>query len=146
MLLVERAYLAYFWVQSLAVGREAVKNGLGENGFLKKVLITIRVGETKESYEKKRTSIFSILRGAEPVLCDIVGKRVLGVGSTQKGLDWKQNGTNLKSRSPLILEDVQADATQLVDIGVVDLRQKTNLGCVHRVILRQEQLQLKKAA
>lgn len=46
----------------------------------------------------------------------------------------------------LTLEDVQADPTKSVDIGMIDLGQKADLGWHHRVVLRQEQLQLELAA
>jgi hypothetical protein len=39
----------------------------------------------------------------------------------------QQHGADLQGRAPLVLEDVQADAAQLVNIGVVDLGQETHL-------------------
>lgn len=58
----------------------------------------------------------------------------------------EQDCPDLEGRAPLVLQNVQADATQLVHIGVVDLGQEADLGGRHRVILREEQLQLEHAA
>ena len=40
------------------------------------------------------------------------------------------------------LENVKADATELVDIGVKDLCEESNLRRGHRVVIGQEQLEL----
>lgn len=42
----------------------------------------------------------------------------------------------------LTLENVKANAAQPVDVGVVDLGKKANLGRSHGVVVRQEELQL----
>ena len=34
---------------------------------------------------------------------------------------------DLQRRTPLVFEDIEADAAQLVDVGVIDLGQKTDL-------------------
>jgi hypothetical protein len=54
------------------------------------------------------------------------GRRGRGGGSGQGGLP-EEYCTDLKGWAPFIFQDVQADSAQLVDIGVVDLRQKANL-------------------
>ena len=41
------------------------------------------------------------------------------------------------------LEDIQADPSKPVNIGMVDLRQESNLRRGHGVIFRQEQLKVK---
>lgn len=46
----------------------------------------------------------------------------------------------------LTLQDVEADTAELVDVRVVDLCQKANLGGRHGVFLGQEQLQLEDTA
>ena len=43
-------------------------------------------------------------------------------------------------------QDVEADTTKLVNIGVVNLSQEANLRRRHRVLLGQEQLQLEETA
>ena len=71
-----------------------------------------------------------------PKLCHIIGKGVIWIGSREKGLqseklvegkfalvenlDGEENCADLESRAPLVFEDVQADATQLVNVWVVD--------------------------
>lgn len=42
-------------------------------------------------------------------------------------LNAEEHRPDLKGRRPLILEDIQADAAKLIDVGVVYLGQKTNL-------------------
>lgn len=44
------------------------------------------------------------------------------------------------------LKHIEADAAQLVDIGVEDLGQETDLGRGHGVVLWEEQLQLENTA
>lgn len=92
-------------------------------------------------------------------------------------LDRQQHMADLQRWGPLVLQDVQADAAQLVDVGVVDLGQEahlrrtrsvrastgarsgpwlrsdapvahsgTHLRRAHRVVVGQEELQLKDAA
>ena len=43
------------------------------------------------------------------------------------------------------LQYVQADATQLVNVWVVDLGQEANLGRCHGIIIRKEELELEDA-
>ena len=40
--------------------------------------------------------------------------------------------------APLTLQDIEADAAQLVDVGVVDLGQEADLRGHHRVVVCQE--------
>lgn len=46
----------------------------------------------------------------------------------------------------LTLQDVQADSTEAIDVGVVDLGKEANLGWRHGVVVRQEQFELEDAA
>lgn len=46
----------------------------------------------------------------------------------------------------LTLENVEADAAQLVDVGVEDLGQEADLGRRHRVVVGKEKLELEDAA
>lgn len=46
----------------------------------------------------------------------------------------------------LTLQNVQADAPKLVDVGMVDLCKKPDLRRVHRVVIRKEELELEGAA
>lgn len=58
----------------------------------------------------------------------------------------QQHRADLQRRRPLVLEDVEADAPELVDVGVVDLGQEAHLGRRHGVVLGQEELELEGAA
>jgi hypothetical protein len=46
----------------------------------------------------------------------------------------------------LTLEDIEADATQSVDVWVVDLGQEAHLGRGHGVVVGEEELKLEDAA
>jgi hypothetical protein len=52
---------------------------------------------------------------------------------------------NLEGRRPLVLEDIKADATHFVNVGVVDLGHKIHERRRHRVVRRQKQLKLERA-
>lgn len=45
----------------------------------------------------------------------------------------------------LTLQNIQADAAQTVDVGVVDLGEETDLGRRHGIVVREEQLKLEDA-
>lgn len=60
-------------------------------------------------------------------------------------MDGKQDGSNLLSGGPVVLEDVKADSTESVNVGVVDLGQKADLRGAHWVVFGQEQLELEHA-
>lgn len=64
----------------------------------------------------------------------------------QEGLNREQDGPDLERRGPLVFEDVEADPTELVNVGVVDLCQEADFRGRHRVLFRQEQLEFKVAA
>ena len=64
----------------------------------------------------------SFLLVVDPLLGDAVVEGVVGVRGTEQGLNAKQHRADLESRGPLTLEDVEANATQLVNVGVVNLR------------------------
>jgi hypothetical protein len=49
-------------------------------------------------------------------------------------------------KTTLTLEDVEADATQSVDVGVVDLGQEAHLGRGHGIVVWEEELELEDAA
>lgn len=52
----------------------------------------------------------------------------------QKSLDRKENGADLQGGGPLVLEDVEADAAELVDVRMIHLGQEADLGGSHRVV------------
>lgn len=71
------------------------------------------------------------LQGGGPVVCREV--------SCVSFCIWKYLGVRLT------LEDVEADATQLVDVGVVDLGKEADLGRGHGVVIREEEFELEDA-
>ena len=82
---------------------------------------------------------------ALPKLRDGVVERIVGIRSAHQSLDAKEDGSDLQSRTPLILEYVQTDPAELVDVGMVDLGQEPHLGRCHGIIGRKEQLELEDA-
>jgi hypothetical protein len=98
-----------------------------------------------------------------PCLRNIVGEGVVGVRGAKESLNGEQNGANLQGRRPvayfcqpghsqvlyrvrLTLEDIETDATQPVDVWVVDLGQEADLGRGHGVVIGEEELELEDAA
>lgn len=76
-------------------------------------------------------------------LRDCLGQRVLQVWRRHQQLDRERNRSDLQRGAPLVLlEDVQADAAQLVDVWVENLCPEQNLGRGHRVLLGQVQFQV----
>ena len=49
-----------------------------------------------------------------PCLGDVVGERVVGVGRAEERLDREEDGADLQRWGPLVLENVEADAAELV--------------------------------
>merc|ERR1719322_219590 len=74
------------------------------------------------------------------------GERVIRVGSRQESLDGEENCSDLKCWTPLVLEDVQADPTQLVNVRVVDPGDEPHLGCRHGIVLREKEFQFELAS
>lgn len=81
-----------------------------------------------------------------PVLSHIIRKWVVRIRCRQQRLNGEEDGADLQRGTPLVLENVQADAPELVDVGVVDFRQKAHFGRRHRIVLAQKQLQFEDAA
>ena len=71
---------------------------------------------------------------------------IIKVGSRKQNLDGQQDRSDLEGWAPLVLQDVEADASKLVDVGVVDLRAEENLGWSHGVLLGEEELAVEEAA
>lgn len=62
------------------------------------------------------------------MLSDIVGKRVIGVRRAEESLNAEKHRADLKCRAPLVLQDVQANPSETIDVGVIDSCQKPHLG------------------
>jgi len=56
-----------------------------------------------------------------------VVQRVFGVRRGEEALNWEQHGANLQRRRPLVFQNVEANAPELVAVRVVNLRQKADL-------------------
>ena len=74
------------------------------------------------------------------MLGDVLSQGVFWVGGAEESLDGEEHCADLQGRAPFVFEDIEADATELVDVGVVDLGQETNLGDGGGVRLRGERL------
>jgi len=81
-----------------------------------------------------------------PVVSDLLVKGIIEVGSGHKCLDRKKDSSDLESRRPLGLKDVETDAAELVDVGVVDLSSEKNLRWHHGVIVWQKELTVEDSA
>lgn len=68
-------------------------------------------------------------------------ERIIRFWCREKRLDGEQDGANLQSGAPLVLQNVQANAPERVNVGVVDFRQKPDLGRLHRIRFREEELE-----
>lgn len=81
-----------------------------------------------------------------PQLGHVVGEGVVGIGGRQQGLDGQEHGANLQGGTPLVLEDVEADASESIDVGMIDFGDEAHLGRGHGVVLGEEQFQFEEAA
>jgi hypothetical protein len=61
-------------------------------------------------------------------------------------LDAQQDRANLKGRGPVVLEYIQADATESVDVRVIDASQEAYPRWAHGVVVRQEEFKVELAA
>ena len=80
-----------------------------------------------------------------PGISNFLIQRIIQVGQRHQGLDWEQNRSDLESRRPLVLQDVETDSAKLVDVGVVDLGSEQNLWWDHGVLIWQEKLTVEDA-
>lgn len=65
---------------------------------------------------------------------DLGDQRVVRIGVAEEGTDGKEDFTDGEGWGPLGSQDVQADGTVGVDVGVVDLCCEGNLGWLERVV------------
>jgi hypothetical protein len=77
-----------------------------------------------------------------PLLGHSLIKRIFWVGCAEESLDTEQNCADLESRRPVVLQNVQADATEPVDVGVIDASQKAYPRWAHGVVVREEELEV----
>ena len=82
----------------------------------------------------------------EPVFRDFLGKRIGRVRRRKQGLDGNQHRPYLQRGGPFIFQNVQADAAERVDVGVVYLREEAHFRGGHGVLLWEKQLQFEHPA
>ena len=81
-----------------------------------------------------------------PLLGHSLVERIFWVGGTEQGLDTEQDCADLESRRPVILQDVQADATEPVDVRVIDASQEAYPRWAHGIVVREKELKVELSA
>ena len=81
-----------------------------------------------------------------PVIGDSLIERIVNVWGRHQSLDRKEHRSNLKCWGPLVLENVEADSSELVDVWVVDLGSEEDLWWNHWVLIWQEELAIKETS
>ena len=81
-----------------------------------------------------------------PLLRHSFVERILRVGCTEQCLDAQQDRADLKGRGPVVLQYVEADATESVDVRVIDASQEAYPRWAHGVVVGQEELEVELAA
>lgn len=81
-----------------------------------------------------------------PALGDICSERIIRVRSTEESLDRQEDSSDLKGGRPVILEDIEANTTKLIDVWVEDLGEESNLGRSHWIIVGEEELEAENTA
>ena len=74
-----------------------------------------------------------------PVVSNFLVKWIIQVWKWHQGLDREEDWSNLEGWWPLVLEDIKANSTELVNVWVVDLGSEQNLWWDHWVLIRQEE-------
>jgi len=77
-----------------------------------------------------------------PSFCYIGSQWVVWVWRAEESLNGEKDSSNLESWRPVALENIQADTAELVNVGMVDLSQESNLRWGHWVIIWEEKFQL----
>ena len=80
-----------------------------------------------------------------PRVSDFLVQGIIQVWQGHQCLNGQQNRSDLQGWGPLVLEDIEADAAKLVDVGVVDLGSEKNLGRDHGVLIWQEEFAVENA-
>jgi len=75
-----------------------------------------------------------------PVVGDDLIEWIIQVWKGHQSLDGEEHGSDLQGWGPLVLEDIQANSSQFVNIGVVDLGSEQDLWWDHWVFIWQEKL------
>ena len=80
------------------------------------------------------------IRLGGPEVSDLLIQGIIEVWSRHEGLDGKKHSSDLEGWRPLVLEDIEADSSKLVDVGVVDLGSEEDLRWDHWVLVWEEEL------
>ena len=75
-----------------------------------------------------------------PGISDFLIQWIIQVGQRHQSLDGEQDRSDLESRRPLVLQNIETDSSKLVDVGMVDLGSEQNLWWHHWVLIWQEKL------
>jgi hypothetical protein len=67
-------------------------------------------------------------------------QKTIWIWCTEESLYTQQDSSNLKSGTPLVFQDVQANSSELVDVRVVNLCEKSHFWRSHWVFFGEEQL------
>ena len=67
-------------------------------------------------------------------MSNLWNQRIVWIGISQEGADGEENLRDGESWRPLLLQDVQADGTIGVDVGVVDSRREVELCRLERIV------------
>jgi len=70
-------------------------------------------------------------------LRNVWNQRIVGVGVGEKTTDGEQDLANGQRRTPLVLQNVQANSTVRVDVAMVNTSGKVNLWRLERIIRRK---------
>lgn len=81
-----------------------------------------------------------------PVISNFLIKWIIQVWKRHQSLDGEENGSNLESWRPLVLQNIKANSTQLIDIWVIDLGSEEDLWWNHWVLIWQEELAIKETS
>jgi len=79
-------------------------------------------------------------------LCNVWHQRIIGIRIRQEGADREKDLANGKCRTPLILENIQADSSVGVNVAVVDPGCKVDLGGFEWIIRRKVNIEKENSA
>mgnify|MGYP006117881361 CR=1 FL=1 len=74
-----------------------------------------------------------------PVISDTLIERVIKIWSSHQWLDGEEDSSDLEGWWPLVLQDIKADSTKLINIWVVDFGSEKNLWSNHWILIREEE-------
>lgn len=80
-----------------------------------------------------------------PLLRNCFVERVFWVWCPKQSLYAEEDGSDLKSWGPVVLENIKTDSAQSVDVGVIDAGQKSYAWRAHGIVVWQKKLELEDA-